>query len=117
MTASWSAGRMRRIASLFRVGWTRLVSSTTYTSAAGSIQSEVPVNPVWPTARADIRVPQDEVGSMVSQPSARELPGTRVRVMKRLNVADAATVGAPRKPAAIVRAKRPTAAALPNSPA
>ena len=35
----------------------------------------MPVNPVCPKARGDRRVPQEDVGSIVSQPSARELPG------------------------------------------
>ena len=36
------------------------------------------MNPVWPIARGDRRVPHDEVVSIVSQASARELPGTVV---------------------------------------
>src|SRR6188508_3384619 len=69
-----------------RDGWTRLVRNTTYRPAAGSIQSDVPVKPVCPIARGDIRVPQEDVGSMVSQPSARELPGTVLRVTNRASV-------------------------------
>ena len=33
------------------------------------------MKPVWPIAVGDIRVPHDEVGRIVSHPSARELPG------------------------------------------
>ena len=51
--------------------------------AIGSIHSDVPVKPTWPNAAGDIRVPHDEVGSIVSQPSARELPGTRLRASTR----------------------------------
>ena len=97
MTASWSAGRTFLIASFVRVGYTRFVSNATYTSFSGSIQSDVPVNPVWPKARADIRVPHDEVGSIVSQPSARELPGISVgRFVRRRfsSVAQADRAGA-----------------------
>ena len=36
------------------------------------------MNPVWPIAVRRHRVPHDDVGSIVSQPSARELPGTPV---------------------------------------
>jgi hypothetical protein len=54
------------------------VRITTYKSFAGSIHSDVPVNPVWPIALADILEPHDEVGSIVSQPSARELRARRL---------------------------------------
>ena len=40
------------------------------------------MKPTWPNAAVDMRVPHDEVGSMVSQPSARELLGTELRVVK-----------------------------------
>ena len=43
--ASWTAGRARRIAALFRVGQTRLLSSTATRSASGSHHRLVPVNP------------------------------------------------------------------------
>src|ERR1700690_2316103 len=46
--ASCTAGRTCAIFSLSRVGYTRLVSSTTNKSRDGSIQIEVPVNPRWP---------------------------------------------------------------------
>src|SRR5262245_53651184 len=55
---------------------TRFVNSTKYRSRTGSIHNDVPVKPTCPNARADIRAPHDEVGSIVSHPSARELPGT-----------------------------------------
>ena len=38
----------------------------------------MPVKPTVPIAAGDMRVPHDEVASIVSQPSARELPGTRL---------------------------------------
>ena len=50
---------------------------------SGSIHIDVPVKPVWPNARAESRVPHEEVGSMVSQPTARELRGTVLRVTNR----------------------------------
>ena len=80
---------------------------TTYRSFAGSIHNEVPVKPVWPIALADIFVPQDEVGSMVSQPSARELFGTVVLVAKSGKEGERIHQ----------RAQAPTAAAVPNKPA
>ena len=39
------------------------------------------MKPVWPIAEGDSRVPHDDVGSIVSHPSARELPGTSVSLM------------------------------------
>src|SRR4029453_14486 len=78
MIASCSARRTSCMPSPSRVGCTRLVRITTYKSLVGSIHSDVPVNPVWPIALADILEPHDDVGSIVSQPSARELPGTVV---------------------------------------
>src|SRR5919108_271181 len=99
-----------------RVGCTRFVRNTTYRSRSGSIHAVVPVNPVWPNAAADIFVPHDEVGSIVSQPSARE-PGTRLfRVTKIRSVdGDATRELPPVSPARIDRAKSPTAAAVPNN--
>src|SRR6185436_10756437 len=64
--ASCSARRTSWIPSPSRVGCTRLVRITTYRSFDGSIHSDVPVNPVWPIALADIFVPHDDVGSIVS---------------------------------------------------
>ena len=46
---------------------------------SGSIHNDVPVKPTCPNARGDIRVPHDDVGNIVSQPSARELPGISMR--------------------------------------
>src|SRR6187402_1804685 len=90
-----------------RVGCTRLVSITTYKSFAGSIHSDVPVNPVCPIALADIFVPHDDVGSIVSHASARELPGTVVFVANNGREGDFIHQ----------RAAAPTASAVPNSPA
>ena len=42
------------------------------------------MKPTCPTAAGDMRVPHDDVGSIVSHPSARELPGT---VVFRTNLA------------------------------
>src|SRR5207253_2627115 len=71
ITALCSAGRICCIALFSRVGFTRLVRNTTYTSACGSIHNDVPVKPVWPNEVLDIFAPHDEVGSIVSHPSAR----------------------------------------------
>ena len=54
------------------IGFTRLVRNTTYTPRSGSIHNVVPVNPVWPNAEGDIFVPHEDVGSIVSHPSARD---------------------------------------------
>src|SRR2546428_361254 len=99
---------------------TRLVRSTKYRSRSGSIQSDVPVKPTWPNAEDDIRVPHDEAGSIVSQPSARELPGTVLFVVNsRTSSAEkgGGMVVSPRAARSIVRANRPTAGAEPKSPA
>ena len=80
----------------------------------------MPVKPVWPMARADRRVPHDEVGCIVSQPSARELPGTVARAAKRAAwpvVIPADTMTRPCHSARNQRAKAPTAAAVPKRPA
>src|SRR3984893_5871087 len=50
-TASWSAGRTWRVFSLVLVGFTRFVSKTMNRHLVGSIQSDVPVKPVWPKLR------------------------------------------------------------------
>ena len=39
---------------------------------SGSIHNVVPVNPVWPNAEGDIFEPHEDVGSIVSHPSARD---------------------------------------------
>src|SRR5947209_701583 len=99
---------------------TRLVSSTKYRSRDGSIHIDVPVKPTWPNADADIRVPHEEVGSIVSHPSARELPGTRLFVTARARRAGESGGGIDASPRALrrtIRAKAPTEAAVPNSPA
>src|SRR5690606_18940229 len=61
---------------LSRVGCTRLVSSTTTSARDGSTQREVPVKPVWPKLQLDRRGPALLPSDGVSQPTARELPGT-----------------------------------------
>src|SRR6266550_4147032 len=93
----------------------RLVSSTKYRSRAGSIHIDVPVNPTWPNADADMRAPHDEAGSMVSHPSARELPPTALFVVARRTRAGESGDGidaSPRAPRSTARAKAPTAAAV-----
>ena len=64
--------------------------------------------------------PHDEVGRIMSQPSARELPGTPVEARNRQSVSRAArrATGAavPASEASIARAKSPTASAVPNRP-
>ncbi len=82
-SASWNDRRRSHIFSSVPPPQARFVSNTKYRSFGGSIQSEVPVNPTCPNAAGDIRVPQDEVGRMVSQPRARELEGTSERLMDR----------------------------------
>ena len=66
---------------------------------SGSIHNDVPVNPTCPNARADIRVPHDDVGSIVSHPSARELPGMSVRLV--MNVRSVCSWNAPCLPSRI----------------
>ena len=71
------------------------------------------------SAAVDSFVPHDEVGSMVSQPSARELPGTLDRVVASATNSDVKGVGAagpPRAARSTTRANAPTAPAVPNSP-
>ena len=58
-------------------------------------------------ALADSLDPHDEVGSMVSQPSARELPGVSLFRAKVSSAGEASHH----------RAQAPTAAAVPNKPA
>src|SRR5713101_8968523 len=53
ITASCSAGRTCWILAFSRVGCTRFVSSTTKSCRSGSIQIEVPVNPVCPKLCAE----------------------------------------------------------------
>ena len=75
------------------------MSRTKYRLRGGSIHSDVPVKPTWPNAAGDISVPHDDVGRMVSQPSARELPGTsllRVARATRSGVSGAGTDASPR---------------------
>ncbi len=66
-----AAGRTWRIFSLARVGFTRLVSSTTKSLRSGSIHSDVPVKPVWPKLLGEKYSPEEEGGAGTSQPSAR----------------------------------------------
>ena len=74
--ASWRAGRTWRICSLARVGFTRLVSKMTKRSRSGSIQSDVPVKPVWPKLSGEKYLPAEEIGGVgTSQPNVlAELP-------------------------------------------
>src|SRR5574341_205426 len=74
-----SATRLRtaKIRTFTRVGWTRFVSRMMNKSLSGSIQIDVPVNPVCPNATAVSFVPALEPGDGVSQPRAREEPGGR----------------------------------------
>src|SRR5262245_13204557 len=98
----------------------RFVSRTKYRSRPGSIHSDVPVKPTCPNALDDIRVPHDEVGSIVSQPNARELPGTGLRA-ENVRSSDGVNGGgpedSPRAAARTTRAKRPTPLTVPKSPA
>ena len=67
-----------------------------------------------------MRVPHDEVVSIVSQPSARELPGTVVLVVaRRTSVGDSGTGTAwsPRAARSAARANAATAGAVPKRPA
>src|SRR5213083_2250218 len=68
-------------------------------------------------AEADIFVPHDEVGSIVSQPSARD-PGTPARAVNALTVAGAAIAASPfLNEDSMARATSPTACAVPKRPA
>ena len=80
----------------------RFVNNTKYRSRIGSIHSDVPVKPTCPNAAADMRVPHDEVGSIVSQPSARELPGTVLFVANTPSTAGSKTLA----PLSTARASR-----------
>ena len=97
----------------------RFVSSTKYRSRPGSTHKDVPVNPTCPTAFGDICVPHEEVGNIVSHPSARELPGTVLFVMKLATSSGENGAGPLSSRAARRRrrAKAPTAGAVPNNPA
>jgi hypothetical protein len=59
-TESASAARTWNTAVLARVGCTRFVRRMTKRRASGSIQREVPVNPVWPKELGDSRLPAEE---------------------------------------------------------
>src|SRR5439155_20158794 len=61
-TASATRRRTCRMASLSRVGWTRLVSRMMKSWRSGSIHIEVPVKPVWPKARGESSSPAEEAG-------------------------------------------------------
>src|SRR5882672_5365434 len=98
---------------------TRFVSSTKYRSRSGSIQSDVPVKPTWPNADDDIRVPHDEVGSIVSQPSARELPGTVLFVVNARTSSGekgGGSVASPRAARSMTRANPPPPGPNQNRP-
>ena len=70
-------GRNCLIASLARVGWTRFDSSTTQRARGGSIHTEQPVKPRWPTPSLGQRSPADEpVADGRSQPRHQVEPGT-----------------------------------------
>ena len=86
-------------------------------SATGSIQSDVPVKPVCPTETLDILRPQDDVGSIVSQPSALELFGVDVLLAKYPKVDRETSLSSPRKLPSICCANLPTPRAVPNRPA
>src|SRR5947208_3124685 len=80
--------------------------------------SDVPVKPTWPNADADIRVPHDEEGSIVSQPSARELPVTELFVVARATRAgEKSPAASPRAARSMLRANAPTPLAVPKRPA
>ena len=75
MTASCSIGLKALIASLSRVGWTRLVSRTTIMDRSRSIQKDVPVKPRWPTLLREKNWPELEPLKLgVSKPRALSLP-------------------------------------------
>ena len=61
-----------------RAACTRFVSSTTNISRSGSIQSDVPVKPVWPYAVELRYVPQLPLPPQVSHPMARVPAARRV---------------------------------------
>ena len=74
MTPSATTARIWPNFGVSRVGFTRLVSSTTTSSRVGSIQIEVPVNPVCPKLREDMNAPAEDAPDGVSQPMARDDP-------------------------------------------
>src|SRR5216683_6004065 len=73
-TASCSAGRTCWIFVFSRVGCTRFVSSTTKSCRSGSIQIEVPVNPVCPKLCAEKYCPLDPPSVGTAHPSVRVPP-------------------------------------------
>src|SRR5438128_7262555 len=104
---------------LFRlVGWTRFDSKATSSSQAGSIQSEVPVYPRCPNARAESRVPEEDGGDGVSQPSPQLDPGGRCcRLTKRRTKSTGSKASCPRELLNQARETAKTADAVPNRPA
>ena len=73
-TPSATSRRTSRMALFSRVGCTRLVSRMIKSSRVGSIQTEVPVNPVCPNEVGDNKLPAELPFEGVSQPRARLLP-------------------------------------------
>ena len=77
-TPSATRRRTSRIALFSRVGCTRFVSRMIKSSRVGSIQTEVPVNPVWPNEVGESKLPAELPFEGVSQPNARLLPSGKV---------------------------------------
>ena len=90
-SAIWARTGFQR--GLFRVGWTRLLSSTIATRRSKSIQMEVPVKPVCPMLWGESRLPELLPESGVSQPSARLEPADLTNAV--LASRDEVLVGAP----------------------
>src|ERR1044071_4762224 len=132
-TVSATAMRSGPTRGLLRVRCTRLVSSTITSRGVGSIQIDVPVKPVCPKLVESIRAPALLFGEGVSQPSAREEPGTRFWRRVNSRRTDGRTEGrkvdGPPPPTGNLPSFRPSvslnihspnvskSSALPNSPA
>ena len=69
---SWRTSAITLAGRLALAACTRFVSRITNISRSGSIQSEVPVNPVWPKAPSRRKFPEPCCPSPTSHPSARE---------------------------------------------
>src|SRR5260370_8934769 len=80
MAAATAVATLARneIADPFARGWTALVKRMMYVCVVGSIQSEVPVNPVWPNDPTGSSSPRfDENGESISQPNPRRAVDVR----------------------------------------
>ena len=92
-----------------RVGFTRLVSRMTNSRAAGSIQIDVPVKPVWPKARAHIAMrPAELLPVGVSQPerALREARSCTRRELRDRRACSSTRAPSSCPPFRYIRAKR-----------